>query len=156
VTAGCELVVEMDLILREVTEGDMSGAVALLHAAFGEDMLKQIDHGRTVVALVGAELVGCVAYEPSDEHVYLGRIAVSQPYRHHGVGAALLSHVEASARQLGTPRVRLAVAARETHLREWYEHAGYVLVEECFFPGFEEPTYVMLEKNLGGKTSITT
>jgi N-acetylglutamate synthase-like GNAT family acetyltransferase len=138
----------MDLVLREATEDDLPTVMVVLRAAFGEDMLKQIDQGRTVVALVDAELVGCVAFEPNDEHVYLGRIAVSQPHRHHGIGGALLHHVEVSARQLGTPCVRLAVSARETHLRDWYERAGYVLVEECFFPGFEEPAYIILEKDV--------
>ena len=138
------------VVLRAATEEDLPTIVALLKAAFGEHMAKQLEHGRTVVALVGGALVGCIAYEPNDEHVYLGRVAVLAPHRHHGIGGALISHVEADARRLGTPRVRLAVSATETHLHKWYERAGYVLVEECFLPGFDEPAYLMLEKDVSG------
>ena len=136
------------LTLREANEGDLPAIAAMLRASFGEHMLKRMEGGRSVVALLGAELVGCVVYEPGDDYVYLGRLAVLEPHRHHGIGAALVAHVEERARQLGTPRVQLAVHGAEPHLREWYASAGYVLVEECFFPGADEPAYVMLEKDV--------
>ena len=138
------------VVLRDATAENLPTIGALLKAAFGAHMVKQLEHGRTVVALVGGELVGCIAYEPNDEHVYLGRVAVLASHRHHGIGGALIGRVEADARRLGTPRVRLAVSASETHLREWYERAGYALVEECFLPGFDEPAYLMLEKDVSG------
>lgn len=144
------LTTDYPVVLRAAQEDDLPTITALLKSAFGERMVKQLEHGRTVVALVGGELVGCIAYEANDEHVYLGRVAVLASHRHHGIGGALIGRVEADARLLGTPRVRLAVSAAEPHLREWYERAGYVLVEECYLPGFDEPAYLMLEKDVSG------
>jgi GNAT superfamily N-acetyltransferase len=136
------------LILREAIDDDLPVVGAVLRAAFGEHMLKRMEGGRVVVALLGAELVGCAVYEPNDEHVYLGRVAVLSPHRHHGVGGALVAYVEERARRLGTPRVRLAARADEPQLHEWYASAGYRLCEECFFPGIDEPMYIILEKDL--------
>jgi N-acetylglutamate synthase-like GNAT family acetyltransferase len=138
----------MDLSLREATEGELAAIASVLQAAFGQQMVKKMEGGRAVVALLGGDLVGCVVYEPNDDHVYLGRLAVRAPHRQHGVGGALVAYVEERARQLGTPRVQLAVHGGESHLREWYEAAGYILVEECFFPGSDEPMYVVLEKDV--------
>ena len=134
--------------LREATDGELPAIVEVLRASFGEHMLKRMEGGRSVVALLGTTIVGCVVYEPNDDHVYLGRLAVLDSHRHHGIGGALVAYVEERARLLGIPRVQLAVHGAEPHLSEWYASAGYVLTEECFFLSADEPAYVILEKDV--------
>jgi len=136
------------LTLREATDDELPALNVILQASFGEQMLKRMEGGRGVLALLGGAPVGCVVYEPNDDHVYLGRIAVLPSHQNLGIGAALVAYVEERARRLGTPRVRLAVNAAAAHLRKWYAGAGYALVEECFFPGMDEPMYIIVEKDL--------
>ncbi|HEX9372886.1 MAG TPA: GNAT family N-acetyltransferase [Roseiflexaceae bacterium] len=154
-----------DLVLREATEDDLPIIVAIIRAAFaeyegppsppsgvyrdsGERVLKKMESGRAALALLDGEPVGCAVYEPSEGYVYFGRLAVLPSYRHHKIGAALVSYVEERGRQIGMQYVRLGVRSGLPQLREWYELAGYALVEECFMPGFDEPIYVMLEKDV--------
>lgn len=107
---------------------------------------KKMEGGCAVLAVLDDEPVGCVIYQPNDDHVYLGRLAVLPEHRHNGLGAMLVAYVERQAIVLNTPTVRLGVRVALPHLYQWYEQQGYTLFEECFHPGFDEPTYLMLEK----------
>jgi ribosomal protein S18 acetylase RimI-like enzyme len=151
------------LTLREATDGDLPTALAVLQAAFAEyrgwldppsgvheetvaSLRAKMVSGRMVLALLDDTVVGCVLYQPENDHVYLGRLAVLPAYRNRGIATALTAYVEQRARALGIPRVRLGVRVALPHLRARYERMGYHLVEQRSHAGYTAPTYLMLEK----------
>lgn len=157
-----------DLELREVGADEAPTVSRLIRAAFAEyegqihppsgahgetqeRVMKKMESGRSALALLGGEPVGCVVYEPNDGYVYLGRLAVLPSHRRHGIGEALVRFVEERARALGSPRVQLGVRVALPHIQAWYESQGYVIVEEKYHPGFDEPTYYMMEKELSAE-----
>jgi ribosomal protein S18 acetylase RimI-like enzyme len=155
-----------DRVLREPTEAEAPLLASLIRAAFAEyqglfdppssahletaDVIWQkLQAARAVLALVGDTPAGCVFYEVQPDHAYLFRLAVLPAYRRRGLGQALIEYVEARARERGLRCVRLGVRVALPRQRASYERLGYHLIEERRHPGYEQPTYVILEKELG-------
>ena len=154
-----------EITLRAATDADISALVVVLKAAF-EEYRGRLDppsgaHAETaaklrevlrtshaVLALAGDEIVGCVFYTPSGDHVDLFRLAVLPEYRRRGIARALIAYVEARARELGLPRVQLGVRTALTGNRAYYERLGYRLLASRMHAGYTEPTFVILEKFL--------
>jgi ribosomal protein S18 acetylase RimI-like enzyme len=154
-----------EIVLRDASEDDIPAIIAVTRAAFEEyaswlnppssvpsetpeKVRAKLASGRSVLALAGDRLVGSVYYSPEEGYVYLGRLAVLPEYRGQGIGTALVAEVERRARALGRPRVRLGVRVALPQIRALYDRLGYQVYEERRHPGFDEPTYVMMEKDL--------
>jgi ribosomal protein S18 acetylase RimI-like enzyme len=154
-----------ELVLREATEADAEAIVALLHAAFdeyrgrldppsgvhqetAETVRRKMATTRVVLVLAGGAAAGCVFYEPGANRLHLGRLAVFPARRRRGCGRRLIEYVEARARELGLPCVRLGVRLALPDLRAYYEREGYRVVEYRAHDGYTAPTYVMLEKDV--------
>jgi ribosomal protein S18 acetylase RimI-like enzyme len=154
-----------DIVLGEATDADVPTIVALVRSAFeeyrgrldppsgaldetAERVRQRMKVARVVFAQARVAALGCVFYERRDDHVYLFRLAVLPRFRRQGIGRALISRVEADARALNFPRVRLGVRVALPDLRAYYERFGYRFVESGSHAGYSEPTYVILEKAL--------
>lgn len=71
--------------------------------------------------------VGCVAYEiPEPRLAYLNRLSVLPAFRQRGLGAQLVSHVIALARQDAVARISIGVIGESTDLQHWYRGLGFV------------------------------
>ncbi|MFN8483535.1 MAG: GNAT family N-acetyltransferase [Anaerolineae bacterium] len=57
----------------------------------------------------------------------LSELFVEEAYRHHGVGRALVRHIEAEARAAGAQQMVLLTAWRNTHAHAFYHALGYGL-----------------------------
>ena len=152
-----------DLSLRAATEADIPTIVALLHAAFkeydgvidppsgahkenAEKIRAKLTTEHAVLAMLGEQTLACVFYRDEGDYMYFGRLAVLPAYRSRGIASVLISYVEAHARELGLPRVRLGVRVALPHLRARYERMGYRVIEEHRHTGYVEPTYLVMEK----------
>jgi GNAT superfamily N-acetyltransferase len=152
-----------DLLLREAKEADVPTVVAVLHAAFEEyrnrldppsgvhretvlTVSQKLTSARAVLALRNTVAIGCVVYETTVNHLDLFRLAVLPANRRAGVGRALIEYVEVQALGLNVPRIRLGVRLVLTELRAAYERLGYQPIEFHTHPGYQTPTYVILEK----------
>jgi predicted N-acetyltransferase YhbS len=154
-----------DWTLRDATGADAAAIQAVVHAAFAEyrgkldppsgahnetvaTIREKLAAGRALLASAGEGAVGCVFYQPEEEHVYLYRLAVVPAYRRRGLGQALIAQVEEQARELRLPRVRLGVRTALARQRAYYQRLGYRPVEARAHPGYPEPTYLILEKQV--------
>jgi predicted N-acetyltransferase YhbS len=159
-----------DITLREATDGDIPALVVVLKAAFEEyrgrldppsgahaetvvKLREVLRTARAVLALAGDEIVGCVFYAPSGDHVDLFRLAVLPMQRRRGIARALIGYVEARVRELGLPRVQLGVRVALPNNRAYYERLGYRFIEARTHAGYAEPTFVILEKILDERVS---
>ncbi|MFE3852166.1 GNAT family N-acetyltransferase [Streptomyces griseorubiginosus] len=93
----------------------------------------QRDHAANVTAgrvyVTGDPVVGLVVVEERADHLYLDNIAVRPEAQGQGVGGRLLRFVEAHARALGLPEVRLYTNAMMWENQEIYPKFGYEVVE---------------------------
>jgi GNAT superfamily N-acetyltransferase len=86
--------------------------------------------GVFLVAYLAGAPVGCGAVRLiAPEEAELKRMFVTKAARGCGVGAALLSALEACARELGAERVVLETGVRQTEALGLYRRAGYEPVE---------------------------
>jgi len=80
-------------------------------------------------------LLGCVWLEPDpdapgDDAWYLGMLTIRPDQQDRKLGAALLAHGEAHARERGARRVRMTVVHLRDTLIAWYQRRGYALTGE--------------------------
>ncbi len=72
-----------------------------------------------VARLGSGEVIGTARLTPDNR---IGRMAVSRPWRHGGVGTALLGAALSAARRRGVPTVRLSA---QTHAVPFYARFGF-------------------------------
>jgi ribosomal protein S18 acetylase RimI-like enzyme len=93
----------------------------------------EADHAANVAAgkvfVTGDPVIGLVVLEERDDHLFLDSIAVHPDAHGTGVGRRLLGFVEARARALGLPEVRLYTNAMMWENQKIYPRFGYEVVE---------------------------
>ncbi|MFD8718244.1 GNAT family N-acetyltransferase [Streptomyces sp. NPDC059629] len=93
----------------------------------------EADHTANVAAgrvfVVGDPLVGLVVIEAHQDHLFLDSIAVHPDAHGKGMGRRLLEFVDARARALGLPEVRLYTNSRMWENQKIYPKYGYEVVE---------------------------
>ena len=158
-----------DISLRAATAADIPIIVALIQAAFKEydgvidppsgahkesatRIREKLTHEHALLALLSDQIAACVFYRDEGDHIYFGRLAVLPAYRGRGIAGALISYVEARARELGLPSVRLGVRVALPHLCARYERLGYRVIEQRRHAGYAMTTYLVMEKTLEGTT----
>jgi GNAT superfamily N-acetyltransferase len=88
----------------------------------------------------------CEWYDRPDVASF-GQFGVEPDMQGHGIGSALLDHVEKRALEVGASEIALDTAAPATHLIELYSRRGYRIVENV---KWEEVNYssVIMSKRL--------
>ncbi|MEU3840002.1 GNAT family N-acetyltransferase [Streptomyces sp. NPDC028635] len=93
----------------------------------------EADHAAEVAAgkvfVTGDPVAGLVVVEPRAGHLFLDSIAVHPDAHGRGVGRRLLHFVDAHARALGLPEVRLYTNALMWENQKIYPKYGYEVVE---------------------------
>ncbi|MER7376676.1 GNAT family N-acetyltransferase [Streptomyces lanatus] len=91
------------------------------------------DHAANVaegkVFVTGDPVIGLVVLEVHEDHLFLDNIAVHPDAHGQGVGRRLLHFVDARARALGLPEVRLYTNALMWENQKIYPKYGYEVVE---------------------------
>src|SRR3990172_3323692 len=104
--------------------------------------------GSFLVAYEEAVPIGCGAVRRIEAGVAeVKRMYVAPAVRGRGVGRALLTALEAEARQLGATRLLLETGPRQPEAIALYEHAGFVRIP-AFGEYEDHPLSVFMEKNL--------
>jgi len=110
----------------------------------------KIERGGAVLAeRADGVAIGAALFEPENDALYLGRLAVRPECRGQGVAARLVEAVEREARARGFVRVTLgARLALDDNIR-LFTRLGYREIGREAHPGFTEPTSMNMEKRLG-------
>ncbi|KAB2971951.1 GNAT family N-acetyltransferase [Streptomyces sp. SS1-1] len=127
--------------IRPATAADVPAVKAVTDAAFTPYIERigvvpvpmEADHTANVAAgkvyVTGRPVTGLVVVEAHPGHLYLDTVAVHPDAQGQGVGGRLLRFVEAHARALGLPEVRLYTNAMMWENQRIYPKYGYELVE---------------------------
>ncbi|MEW6737631.1 MAG: GNAT family N-acetyltransferase [Acidobacteriota bacterium] len=152
-------------MLQEATTKDAPAILAVMQAAFEEyrgkldppsgvhkenleSVLEKLQSSQVVLAIVEETVAGSVFYEIKDGYLHFGRLAVLPEFRRAGIGRALISYLEAKARELALPGVRLGVRIVLDQLHTYYQRLGYRVIEYRSHQGYSDPTYLIMEKLL--------
>ena len=104
--------------------------------------------GVFVIARAGGEAVGCGALRRLDgDSAEVKRMYVEPAVRGQGVGAAILSHLEAAALELGASRLVLETGVHQVEAIGLYRKAGFTPVP-CWGEYASAPTSVCFEKRI--------
>ncbi|MEW2573983.1 GNAT family N-acetyltransferase [Streptomyces sp. NPDC047070] len=127
--------------IRPAVLADAAAVRAVTDAAYGPYIERigvvpqpmRADHGAEIAAgrvfVLGEPVVGLVVVEAHEDHLFLDSVAVRPDAHGQGVGRRLLAFVDAHARALGLPEVRLYTNALMWENRKLYPRYGYELVE---------------------------
>jgi GNAT superfamily N-acetyltransferase len=116
------------------------------HDETADTVRARLTAGAAALARVGEDAAGFAFYEPAGDLVYLGRLSVLPRFRNHGIGGALVVYVERRAKEQGAAGVRLGVRLQLPHLVVRYERLGYRITRYKTHRGYDQPTWVYMEK----------
>ncbi|MFD6288116.1 GNAT family N-acetyltransferase [Streptomyces sp. NPDC060205] len=127
--------------IRPAVLADVAAVRAVTDAAYGPYVERigvvpqpmRADHAAGIAAgrvfVLGEPVTGLVVVEAHEDHLFLDSVAVHPDARGQGVGRRLLAFVDAHARALALPEVRLYTHALMWENQKLYPRYGYELVE---------------------------
>ena len=113
-----------------------------------EAVASSLQNGGIIVAETHDEIVGAVRYEPREDYLWLGRLAVAPNWQGHGIGRRLITAVEEWAILLGLDEVRLGVRTELPRNRAMYARLGYVDDGHAPFRSAPGRHYLRMKKTL--------
>ncbi|MBK6011099.1 GNAT family N-acetyltransferase [Streptomyces sp. MBT53] len=130
-TTGVRAAVPTDVpAVKAVTDmayGHYIARIGVVPQPMEADHMANVAAGRVFVT--GDPVIGLVVIEERADHLFLDSIAVHPDAHGTGVGRRLLEFVEARARALGLPEVRLYTNALMWENQQIYPRFGYEVVE---------------------------
>lgn len=156
-----------DAIIRPATLDEATTILRLTQAAFAAhrdlldppsgvfresvaDVEQAMAAGTVYVALQDGALIAVARVRAIDDPhaLYCGRLAVAPAAQGRGIGSALMDAVERQAREDGFPATVVGVRLQLPHNVRFFEQRGYRIYAEHSHPGYAQPTYVRLRKDL--------
>ncbi|MEU1520390.1 GNAT family N-acetyltransferase [Streptomyces sp. NPDC005811] len=139
--------------IRPATAADVTAVQRVTDAAYtpyierigAVPLPMRADHAAEVAAgkvfVTGDPVVGLVVVEAFPDHLFLDSIAVHPDAHGRGVGRRLLHFVDAHARRLGLPEVRLYTNVLMWENQKIYPKHGYELVGRRADGGYDRLHY---------------
>jgi predicted N-acetyltransferase YhbS len=110
---------------------------------------ERLARGDGFLAEAGGRVVACILTAAnSAEELSVGRLAVHPQWQGRGLGTRLMAVAEQMARGAGFRRMSLGVRLALTHNRALFEKLGFRFHSAERHPGFSEPTYIFMRKEL--------
>ena len=121
-----------------------------------EAVAAALAHGGGGIAELAGEPVGAVRFQPAEDHLYVGRVAVAPEHQGRGVARALMALAERHAALAGLPETRVEVRQTLTGNVAMFQRLGYVVVAERPHPNRPESTVLLLAKPVAPATLETS
>jgi len=152
-----------------MTNADAPAVAALIRRAFADqslvtdpppsalrvteaDVLAHLRTGGGAVAEIAGRIAGSALWAERCGGLYLARLAVAPEWRRHGIAKALVGGAEHTAHAMNLPRISLSTRLMLLDNRRLFAACGFVETTREAHPGYAEPTFVNMEKRLGGPT----
>ncbi len=98
--------------------------------------------GGALLALIDGIAVGAARFTPEDDHLYIGRVAVTPARRGQGIAIELMLALEQQARRLGVVAIELGVRENLPSNVRLYEKLGYTVISRDQHP--RNPDFISL------------
>jgi predicted N-acetyltransferase YhbS len=113
-----------------------------------DTIARRLAEGQGFVAVKG-RVVGCILTVPrSATELYVGRLAVLPEWQGGGIASRLMGAAEEMARSQGFRCMSLGVRIALPANRALFERLGFRFHSEERHPGFCEPTFISMRKDL--------
>jgi GNAT superfamily N-acetyltransferase len=133
-------------LIREAFAG-MEGRIdppSSMHALTPEAVAEQARTGE--IWVIGTPPVACLFLTPKPGALYLGKLAVLEGHRGHGLAQALVDRAESRARELGLPALELQTRVELTENHATFRALGFVETGRTAHPGFDRPTSITFRR----------
>ena len=157
------------VLIRPAGAEDASAIAEVIHRAFAayegrlqppagalketpESIAEKLRQEAALVAVTPAGIAGCVIYRPAKAagEIYLGRLAVLPECQRGGIAARLMAALEEAARGAGARALVLNVRIALPGNRAFFEGMGFEAIGEGRHPGFHQPTFTVMRKEISG------
>jgi len=109
---------------------------------------RELEQGGGAVVESDGAMVGAVLWREEEHSLYVGRLAVHPAQRRRGIARRLMAEAEREARRRGLTRMHLGVRLALEDNRRLFLSCGFEDVELLSHEGFNEPTWVRMERRL--------
>ena len=96
----------------------------------------------------GGRVIGAVLWEDEEGGLYISRLSVDPDHRRQGIARALVDEAEREARRRGMTWMHLGVRLVLEDNRRLFRSCGFVETTLHRHEGFDEPTWVRMERRL--------
>lgn len=103
-------------------------------------------HETLIIATEGDRLVGCAFAAVRDDCVYVGKVAVANRARRHGLARRLMAIAEQVARDHQRPFLELQTRIELVENHETFSALGFVTVARTAHPGYTRTTSITMRK----------
>jgi len=119
--------------VREATEQDREAVTSLFFRDFGRTKIvafgavMSLEEGPALVAELNGELAGALGYRVRGDALQIVALATEAEWQRSGVGAHLLTRIEALARSMGLARTVFSATNDNLPALYFYQRRGYVI-----------------------------
>ncbi|HUS53551.1 MAG TPA: GNAT family N-acetyltransferase [Thermohalobaculum sp.] len=112
------------------------------------DMAAQAASGAVWVIEDNAIPIACLFAKPKGDALYVGKLAVAETHRRHGLARHLIAAAEAEARARNLPRLELETRIELAENHAAFARMGFVKTDETAHPGYDRPTSITMSRAL--------
>lgn len=91
-------------------------------------------------------IVGCAFFRDVGDVIYIGKLAVGEPYRRKGIAATLIDMAEQQAKNSGRGYLELETRIELIENHATFKKLGFVKSGEKAHPGYSKPTSITMRK----------
>lgn len=117
-----------------------------LHRMGIDELRSKAAQDTLILAVDGSVLVGCAFASVRPDCVYVGKLAVAESARGHGVARRIMAAVESIARDHGRPALELQTRIELVENRQVFAALGFAKVAETAHAGYTRPTSITMRK----------
>lgn len=103
-----------------------------------------------LLAMRANDIVGCAFVDRRDDCLYVGKVAVAEKMRGHGIARRLFREAEKMAVQQGLPFLELQSRVELVENHQTFRQLGFIKSGEDTHPGFDRPTSIRMRKRVDG------
>lgn len=111
-----------------------------------DELIAKARSEEVIIALNYSELVGCAFCTPTPRSLYIGKVAVAEPYRGWGIARRMFSVADDIARQHRLPYLELKTRIEMTENHRVFELIGFRKVAETAHPGYDRATSITMRR----------
>ncbi|MBZ0130546.1 MAG: GNAT family N-acetyltransferase [Rhodobacteraceae bacterium] len=119
-----------------------------VHRLTGEAIEAAAVTGEIWIAEIAAEPVACLFLSRKGDALYLGKLAVAEPWRGHGIARALVAKAAGRARDQGLVALELQTRVELVENHAAFRKLGFRQTGQTAHPGFDRPTSITMRLHL--------
>ncbi len=115
-----------------------------LHRLTVSGLAQKAEQETLLLALLDQAVVGCMFCRSYPDWVYVGKVAVDEPFQGQGIGHKMFDHAFEMARREGAKGLELQSRIELVENHQAFGNLGFVKVSEEAHEGYDRPTSITM------------